>query len=57
MNTSHLKILGAAVRNFVAIVTWCPGFVSSLCSIYGVFCAVKIVKYDLANDTLSPGRR
>jgi hypothetical protein len=25
--TTHLKILGAAVKNFVAIVTWCSGFV------------------------------
>lgn len=36
--TSHLKILTAAVKHFVAIVTWCPGFVP-LC-VRSVACSV-----------------
>jgi len=36
--TSHLKILGAAVKNVVAIVTLCPGFVH--CCVRLVVCSV-----------------
>lgn len=52
--TSHLKILGASVKNFCRYCDMVPRICASLCSISGVLWRENL-KCDLAHDTLSPG--